>query len=54
MKKSEGNVYVTKLRAFLLLEVDFNALNKIVFNIRALLTIEASRTIPYEIIGGRR
>ena len=54
LEKSEGNVYVTKLRALLLLEADFNTLNKIVFNIRALPTIEALKTIPYKIIGGRR
>ena len=54
LEKSEGNIHIIKLRALLLLEVDFNALNKIVFNIRALPTIEASRTILYEIIGGRR
>ena len=54
LEKSEGNVYITKLRALLLLEADFNTLNKIVFNSRTLPTIEASRTIPYKIIGDRR
>ena len=32
LEKSEGNVHISKLRAILLLEADFNALNKIVFN----------------------
>jgi len=54
LKKSEGNVYITKLRALLLLKAEFNTLNKIIFNNRALPTIEASKTILYEIIGGRR
>ena len=52
--KSTGNVYVSKLRAILLLEVDFNALNTIVFNRRALPSIKASNTIPFEVIRGRR
>ena len=54
LEKSAGNVQVSKLRAILLLEVDFNALNKIVFNNRTLPLLEANRSIPYEIIGGRR
>ena len=54
LEKSAGNVQVSKLRAILLLEVDFNALNKIVFNNCTLPSLEASQSIPYEIIGGRR
>ena len=46
------NIHISKLRAILLLEVDFNALNKIVFNNKALLAIKASKTIPLEVIGG--
>ena len=49
-----GNVYISKLIAILLLEVDFNVLNKIVFDRRALPSIEASNTIPFEVIGGRK
>ena len=52
--KSAGNVHIAKLRALLLLEADFNALNKIVFNRRALPSIKASNTIPFEVIRGRR
>jgi hypothetical protein len=54
LEKSAGNVQVSKLRAILLLEADFNALNKIVFNNRTLPSLEANGSIPYEIIGGRR
>ena len=43
---------MSKLRAILLLEADFNALNKVVFNNRALLVIEASKIILLEVIGG--
>ena len=54
LAKSTGNVYVLKLRAILLLEADFNTLNKIVFNGRALPSIEASNTISFEVIRGRK
>ena len=54
LEKSAGNVNMVQLRAILLLEADFNALNKIVFNRRAILSIEASKTIPYKVIRGRR
>ena len=54
LEKSAGNVQVSKLRAILLLEADFNVLNKIVFNNRILPLLEANGSIPYEIIGGRR
>ena len=54
LEKSAGNVYISKLRAILLLEADFNILNKIVFNGRVLPSIEASKSILSEVIGGRR
>ena len=43
-----------KLRALLLLEADFNGLHKINFNWRLTPSLEASSSIPQEIIGGRR
>ena len=49
-----GNINIAKLRAILLLEVDFNTLNKIIFNRRVILRIKTAKTIPYEVIGGRR
>ena len=54
LEKSIGNVQVSKLRAILLLEADFNILNKIIFNNHTLLLLEVSQSISYEIIGGRR
>ena len=54
LEKLEGNAHMSKLKAILLLEADFNALNKIVFNCQALPAIEASKAILLEVIGGRR
>ena len=54
LKKSKENIEVAKLRAILLLEVDFNGLNKIIYNHRVLPKLEDNRVIPYEVIGKRR
>ena len=54
LKKSKSNILVSKLRAILLLEANFNRLNKIIYNRRVLPKLELNRTIPYEVIGRRR
>ena len=54
LEKSAGDVNVQKLRAILLLEADFNAIHKIIFNSRLILSIKAANAIPMEVIGGRR
>ena len=54
LEKSAGNFNAQKLRAILLLEADFNAMHKIIFNNRLAPNIEAANAIPMEIIGGRR
>ena len=54
LEKRLGLLDIAKLRAILLLEVDFNALNKLVFNIRVMPELEQKRFIPYKIIGGKR
>ena len=54
LEKSLGNINIQKLRLILLLEADFNALHKIVFNGRIIPELEEASVIPYEIIGGRR
>lgn len=54
LEKVDGNINVQKLRAILLLEADFNAMHKIIFNNRLMPRIEADNAIPMEIIGGRR
>ena len=43
-----------KLRATLLLEADFNALHKIIFNERIMTVLEEKDEILQEIVGRRR
>ena len=54
LEKVSGHINMQKLRAILLLEADFNALHKIIFNNRLMPKIEADNVIPMEVIGGRR
>ena len=54
LEKSKDHIDVAKLRAILLLEVDFDALNKIVFNTKLMISLKRTNSIPYEIIGERR
>ena len=50
LEKAPGNYKVEKIRALLLLEADFNGLHKIHFNGRVMPSLEASLSIPQEII----
>ena len=52
LEKSAGNIHVQKLRVILLLEADFNAMYKIIFNNRLIPNIEVVNAIPMEVIGG--
>ena len=54
LEKSLGNIQVYKLRAILLLEADFNVINKIIFNTRLMPSLKKFQSIPKELIGGRR
>ena len=54
LEKKANNISVSKLRAILLLEVDFNAANKILFNMRMIPQIEVNNKIPREIVRGKR
>ena len=54
LEKVAGNIDVQKLRAILLLEADFNAMHKIIFNNQLISSMEAANTILMEVIGGRR
>ena len=54
LEKAPGNIDINKLRAILLLEADFNAVYKIIFNSRMILRLEKANIIPNEIIGSRR
>ena len=53
LKKALGNINVKKLRAILLLEIDFNALYKIIFNGKIIPTLEERNNMSHEIIGSR-
>ena len=53
LDKVIGNIDIQKLRDILLLEADFNALHKIVFNNRLIPKLEETETIPMKIIRGR-
>ena len=54
LEKVPGNINVQKLRAILLLEADFNAMHKIIFNNSLILSIERVNAIPIEVVRGRR
>ena len=54
LEKKQNEISVTKLRAILLLEAEFNAANKIIFNTRLILILEHRNEIPHEIIGGHQ
>ena len=54
LEKSLGKILVLKLWAILLLEADFNALHKIIFNGRILPALEKNNLIPVEILRGRQ
>ena len=54
LEREKGNINVEKLRAILLLEADFNRLNKINYNSRVIPVLEKRGDILFEVIGGRR
>ena len=54
LEKKQGEISISKLRVILLLEADFNVINKIVFNTRLIPTLKAKDMIPREIMGRRR
>ena len=54
LKKEKGNINIEKLRVILLLEADFNGLNKIIYNSRVIPELEKREEIPFEVVGGRR
>ena len=47
----QNNISVSKLCAILLLKVDFNTINKILFNIHLILILEKKYLIAREIMG---
>ena len=54
LEKVRGQIDIFKLRVILLLESDFNTLNKLVFNMRLIPSLEYKKAIPYKIIGEKR
>ena len=54
LEKKDNQIIVSKLRAIFLLEVDFNAVNKIIFNMQLIPFLEYKGLILDEIIRGRR
>ena len=52
LEKKANILLVEKLRTILLLEADYNTLNKIIFNTRIIPMMEERNDIPY-IVGGR-
>ena len=48
-EKKLGIIEVLKLRAIILLEVDFNTVNKIIFNTRLIPNLEKNQSILIEI-----
>ena len=53
LEKIEGNIKVDKLRAILLMEADFNFLNKLIFGHRMIKQAEAHNRMPEELYGSR-
>jgi hypothetical protein len=49
LEKTIGNTLVTKLRAILLMEADFNATNKIIYGSRMLKNTRVYKQMPEEI-----
>ena len=54
LEKLACNANAQNLRAILLLEANFNAFHKIIFDNRLILSVEATNTTPIEVIRGRR
>jgi len=54
LEKSSRNLNVSKLKDILLLEADFNRMNKILFNSHILSHLESNKAILYEVIGDKR
>ena len=53
LEKIEGNIKVDKLRAILLMEADFNQMNKLFFGHRMIKQSEENKRIPDEAYGSR-
>ena len=54
IEKTPGKINICKLRVTLLLEVEFNAIHKIIFNSRLILALEAKKCISCKVVEGRK
>ena len=52
IEKVEGVIWVDKLRSLLLMETDFNSLNKLIFSSRMIKSSEEKDRMPEELFGG--
>ena len=52
LEKVAGNIKVDKLRAILLMEAEFNFLNKLIFGNRLIQAVTANHRLPKELYGG--
>ena len=52
LEKVAGNIKVDKLRAILLMEADFNFLNKLIFGKRLIQAVTTNHRLPRELYGG--
>ena len=53
LEKVRGQIDISKLRAILLLEEDFNTLNKLIFNMRLIPSLKYKKYISHEVIDER-
>ena len=54
IEKLKGVIRVDKLRALLLMEADFNSLNKLIFSSRMIRSSEQHKRVPEELFGSRK
>ena len=54
LEKVKGNINVEKLRGILLMEADYNFINKLLIGQRVMKTIERRKAVPEELAGSRK
>ena len=54
LEKLKGNINVSKLRGILLMEADYNFINKLLLGIRVMRKVEARNGFPEELAGSRK
>ena len=53
LKKIKGNTNVEKIRGILLVEVEYNFLNKLLLGVRLMRSVELRNSFPEELGGSR-